>query len=94
MYGKLRRTLADEWEARFTRAYFCAGPFEGAQGVVWRQACNAEANTAQGMECATLLTDLYKYYGTLDLQVLALRAHQVDFPVGISYLCIAMYSQA
>eukprot|EP00959_Pyramimonas_sp_CCMP1952_P462199 9482857-Pyramimonas_sp.AAC.1 len=33
VYGKLRRSLADEWEARFSREYLCAGPFEGAQDV-------------------------------------------------------------
>eukprot|EP00959_Pyramimonas_sp_CCMP1952_P319833 6692634-Pyramimonas_sp.AAC.1 len=76
------------------RSYFCAGPFEGAQGVVWRQATLAEGSTAGGGEAATLLSDMYKYYETLDLQVLALRCHQTGFLLGVAYLCTAMYSQA
>eukprot|EP00959_Pyramimonas_sp_CCMP1952_P277386 5799025-Pyramimonas_sp.AAC.1 len=58
MHGKLRRHLADASERPFMRSHSCDGPFEGAQGVVWRQAAQAEGSTAGGGEAAT-----YVYFG-------------------------------
>jgi hypothetical protein len=93
-HGKVRRPLAQEWEFKNARSFFAAGPFEGAQDVVWRQAVRAETSTLSKDEAATVLLDLYKYYETIDLKLLLWRCKQVNFPLAIARLAIAMYLQA
>eukprot|EP00959_Pyramimonas_sp_CCMP1952_P172258 3599121-Pyramimonas_sp.AAC.1 len=67
-HGKVRRPLAQQWEFTHSREYFAAGPFEGAQHVVWGQAVRAETSTLSKEEAATVLLDLYKYYETINLK--------------------------
>ncbi len=79
------------WEEANQQAMFAAYGFKSASDVVWRQTTKSEAAVQLGKCSASLLWDMYKFYETMDLEDLATRCDELDFPQVVSRLCIAAY---
>ena len=64
--GRLRGSIAHQWEELNSRSYFWAAKGKGVDRCVWRQALWAEWATNRGLKAASVLIDLRKAFEKLD----------------------------
>ncbi len=91
LWGRLRRTESQNWEAAHDRAYFAAGKGRRLHDVLWRQAARAEAGDGEGLASGAVLWDMSSYYDTINRTRLWRMTVKHGFPMAIARLAFAMY---
>ncbi len=94
LYRIWAKTRADEvrnWERKWERRYFAAGPSKSAEGAAWNAALRAEVAAAANAETVSVLWDLLKCFEHGRHGLLAEEARRVGFPLAIARMSVAMY---
>ena len=88
---KLRRAIAQQWEAQHPRRFFYGDKGKSAVDAAWRQALAAEHASAMGWHAAALFSDLAKAYETIDHDILWAEAQATGFHLGLLHLLLWLY---
>ncbi len=91
IWAKVRRGEVRDWERKWARDYFAAGPGKAAETAAWISALRAELAAASGASSATVLWDLLKCFEHGQHCLLAEEAAAVKFPVAIARMSVEMY---
>ncbi len=91
VWMRLRRGLAQDWEAQHARGVLYAGKARGAQVAAWQQAQRAEMAADAGATFAQLLLDVHKCFEHVPHHVLAEEAAALDYPLPLLRLALAAY---
>ena len=92
IWGKLRRSYANEWERDNARSYFWGGAAKGAEQCVWHQALRSEWASGAGQCSASALLDLAKCYEKVKHGLLADKCQQHGFNAIVARLAISLYA--
>ena len=93
IWGKARRVVCDDWEARHQRTYFAAGAGQRPLATVWRAALQAEQRSRDATQVGGMVChDLEAFYDNIHHDVLrqAARAHGV--PATLLETALACYT--
>ncbi len=91
IWGKVRADDVRNWERRWAREYFAAGPGKSAESAAWRAALRAELAAASRAESASVLWDLLKCFEHGRHTLLAGEVHAVGFLVAVARMSVEMY---
>ncbi len=91
IWSKVRAGEVRDWERRWARSYFAAGPGKAADAAAWRTALRAEMAAAAGADSASVLWDLLKCFEHGRHFLLAQEASEVEFPIVIARMSAEMY---
>ncbi len=91
MWAKIRAGTVRDWERRWARAYFAAGPGKSAEAAAWMSAMRAEMAAAANASSASVLWDLMKCFEHGKHFLLASEAQEVEFPIVLARMSAEMY---
>ncbi len=91
IWGKVRADDVRDWERRWAREYFAAGPGRSAESAAWRAAFRAELAAASRADSASVLWDLLKCFEHGRHTLLADEVHAVGFPIAVARMAVEMY---
>ncbi len=91
LWGRLRRSVSQQWEAEYERPYFAAGKGRRVQDVVWRQLVKAEAGEGEGRASAAVLWDMASFYDAINRTRLWTLVRRHNFPLAVARLAFSMY---
>ncbi len=79
IWAKIRAGDVRDWERRWSRRYFAAGPGKSAEMAAWNAALRAEIAAASRADSASILWDLLKCFEHGQHEMLADEVHHVEF---------------
>ncbi len=88
----MRQPEVRRWEVEWDRRYFAAARGKSAADVAWLRSLRAEYASSTGATAASVLWDLKKCYEHGRYTLLATEAREVQFPLAVARLAVAMYS--
>ncbi len=91
IWAKIRAGDVRDWERKWARAYFAAGPGKSAEAAAWRSALRAELATASNASSASVLWDLLKCFEHGQHFLLAEETEAVEFPMALARMSSEMY---
>ncbi len=91
IWSKVRVGYVRDWERRWARTYFAAGPGKAADAAAWRTALRAEMAASAKADSASVLWDLLKCFEHGRHFLLAKEAGEVEFPIVIARMSAEMY---
>ncbi len=91
VWAKVRRGEVRDWERKWARSYFAAGPGKAAETAAWVSALRAELAAASNASSATVLWDLLKCFEHGQHFLLAEEAAAVKLPVALARMSAEMY---
>ncbi len=91
IWAKVRGNEVRNWERKWERRYFAAGPGKSAEGAAWGAALRAEIAAAANADSASVLWDLLKCFEHGKHDLLATEARRMGFPLAIARMSVAMY---
>ncbi len=91
VWAKVRGCYVRDWERKWARRYFAAGPGKSAEGAAWQAAMRAEIAAAASAESASILWDLLKCFEHGGHELLAQEAQRMEFPTAIARMAVEMY---
>ena len=92
LWGRLRRSIADQWEQEHQREYFWGGKGKSVENCVWRQALASEYSNATGKPAASILVDLVKAYEMLKHRMCLVRFLDAEIPFYFARWCLLSYA--
>ncbi len=91
IWAKIRAGEVRDWERKWARDYFAAGPGKSAEAAAWRSALRAELATASNASSASVLWDLLKCFEHGQHFLLASEVEAVEFPMALARMSSEMY---
>ncbi len=91
IWAKVRADYVRDWERKWARRYFAAGPGKSAEGAAWQAAMRAEIAAAANAESASILWDLLKCFEHGSHELLAQEVQRMEFPTAIARMAVEMY---
>ncbi len=92
LWARVRQAEVRRWEVAWDRRYFAAARGKSAADVAWLRSLRAEYASSTGATAASVLWDLKKCYEHGRFTLLAEEAREVQFPLAVARLAVAMYS--
>ena len=94
IWGRARRDICDEWEAKHDRAYFAAGAGRRPLAAVWRAALRAErgGQEARGQVCGMVCHDLESFYDNIQHDELRRAAKKHGMSETLLDTALALYT--
>ena len=94
LWARCRRSVLQSWEGANRRPYFAAAAGKSPVDAVWKHAVRAQGATNSGMQAATLLWDLRKFYESFDHAELIKRGIATGLHEAMIRVCIRMYKSS
>ena len=88
---RVRRDLAEQWQAQCDRPFLYAGAGRGSTVAAWKQAARAEIAKATGAKYAQVLLDLVKAFERIPYRVLLREANRLGYPLRILRVATSTY---
>ncbi len=92
LWARVRQVEVRRWEVDWDRRYFAAARGKSAADVAWLRSLRAEYASSTGATAASVLWDLKKCYEHGRYALLAHEAREVQFPLAVARLAVAMYA--
>ncbi len=92
LWAKVRQPHVRSWELAWDRRYLAAARGKSTSDVAWLRALRAEYASGSGATAASVLWDLKKCYEHGRHVLLATEARELNFPLAIARVAVAMYT--
>ena len=92
VWGKLRRSICDEWERKHSRPYFASAAGKSPLDPVWRQALLAEGAVASGSVAAAVFHDVAAFFDSIPHDKLRRAAADAGFDEVVLDVGLAIYT--
>ena len=80
LWEHIRKSIVEQWRQTVVRPYHWASRGRSTEAAVYKQALQAEAAAARGLESAASLIDLVKAFEMIKLEIIWRRGLQLHFP--------------